>query len=99
MYDIEYDVSVYCVVFLLFVFFFFKQKTAYESRISDWSSDVCSPDLPVPEAVGPDGRGHPRGRAGRHPRRRPLPAVREPRRLVGGGARLRRPPVARKSAV
>src|SRR3546814_8801916 len=30
-------------------FFFFKQKTAYEMRISDWSSDVCSSDLhPVP---------------------------------------------------
>src|SRR3546814_2461973 len=26
--------------------FFFKQKTAYEMRISDWSSDVCSSDLP-----------------------------------------------------
>src|SRR3546814_8151533 len=31
-------------VFLVF-FFFFKQKTAYEMRISDWSSDVCSSDL------------------------------------------------------
>src|SRR3546814_826466 len=30
------------------VFFFFKQKTAYEMRISDWSSDVCSSDLAVP---------------------------------------------------
>src|SRR3546814_4633138 len=30
---------------LVFVFFFFKQKTAYELRISDWSSDVCSSDL------------------------------------------------------
>src|SRR3546814_19735453 len=30
---------------LLFIFFF-KQKTAYEMRISDWSSDVCSSDLP-----------------------------------------------------
>src|SRR3546814_3993887 len=30
---------------LLFLFFFFKQKTAYEMRISDWSSDVCSSDL------------------------------------------------------
>src|SRR3546814_5496265 len=30
-------------------FFFFKQKTAYEMRISDWSSDVCSSDLPVTE--------------------------------------------------
>src|SRR3546814_5650869 len=28
------------------VFFFFKQKTAYDMRISDWSSDVCSSDLP-----------------------------------------------------
>src|SRR3546814_5278198 len=32
--------SLYC-----FGFFFFKQKTAYEMRISDWSSDVCSSDL------------------------------------------------------
>src|SRR3546814_10098450 len=32
---------------LLLFFFFFKQKTAYEMRISDWSSDVCSSDLPV----------------------------------------------------
>src|SRR3546814_2572768 len=30
---------------LLSVVFFFKQKTAYEMRISDWSSDVCSSDL------------------------------------------------------
>src|SRR3546814_5420110 len=36
-----------CCVFLclLCLFFFFKQKTAYEMRISDWSSDVCSSDL------------------------------------------------------
>src|SRR3546814_4950158 len=35
------------------MFFFFKQKTAYEMRISDWSSDVCSSDLipPKPSAV------------------------------------------------
>src|SRR3546814_8446509 len=33
------------------VFFFFKQKTAYEMRISDWSSDVCSSDLMF-EAAG-----------------------------------------------
>src|SRR3546814_12832844 len=32
-------------------FFFFKQKTAYEMRISDWSSDVCSSDLPHKIAV------------------------------------------------
>src|SRR3546814_853244 len=39
------------------MFFFFKQKTAYEMRISDWSSDVCSSDL---EAIQPSrcaGRG------------------------------------------
>src|SRR3546814_9356523 len=29
----------------VYVLFFFKQKTAYEMRISDWSSDVCSSDL------------------------------------------------------
>src|SRR3546814_9569113 len=33
-------------------FFFFKQKTAYEMRISDWSSDVCSSDLLVIERAG-----------------------------------------------
>src|SRR3546814_3227617 len=33
------------------VLFFFKQKTAYEVRISDWSSDVCSSDLPSPSAL------------------------------------------------
>src|SRR3546814_1885284 len=33
-------------------FFFFKQKTAYEMRISDWSSDVCSSDLPVVTIMG-----------------------------------------------
>src|SRR3546814_19888750 len=32
-------------ILLCLVFFFFKQKTAYEMRISDWSSDVCSSDL------------------------------------------------------
>src|SRR3546814_3947279 len=31
--------------------FFFKQKTAYEMRISDWSSDVCSSDLPGAQLV------------------------------------------------
>src|SRR3546814_1458971 len=39
------------VVFLFEFFFFFKQKTAYEMRISDWSSDVCSSDLRL-RAVG-----------------------------------------------
>src|SRR3546814_5633570 len=34
-------------------FFFFKQKTAYELRISDWSSDVCSSDLRFRSALQP----------------------------------------------
>src|SRR3546814_6105729 len=37
------------------IYFFFKQKTAYEMRISDWSSDVCSSDL----RKGLQGRAHP----------------------------------------
>src|SRR3546814_20844081 len=39
------------VVLVLGVFFFFKQKTAYEMRISDWSSDVCSSDLQRQPAI------------------------------------------------
>src|SRR3546814_9216782 len=35
----------YLYIFIFVVVFFFKQKTAYEMRISDWSSDVCSSDL------------------------------------------------------
>src|SRR3546814_19319446 len=50
----------FCFFFTYFMFvFFFKQKTAYEMRISDWSSDVCSSDLfdrpfiafPLPEFI------------------------------------------------
>src|SRR3546814_6072378 len=33
------------MMFVMIIIFFFKQKTAYEVRISDWSSDVCSSDL------------------------------------------------------
>src|SRR3546814_6175714 len=36
--------GLFCALVLVFIFFF-KQKTAYELRISDWSSDVCSSDL------------------------------------------------------
>src|SRR3546814_8366484 len=35
----------------VYYFFFFKQKTAYEMRISDWSSDVCSSDLPSDDII------------------------------------------------
>src|SRR3546814_9767834 len=44
----------YCVYVVRDVFyylFFFKQKTAYEMRISDWSSDVCSSDLFLEQAL------------------------------------------------
>src|SRR3546814_20970839 len=37
---------------VLSLIFFFMQKTAYEMRISDWSSDVCSSDLPARLALG-----------------------------------------------
>src|SRR3546814_8461526 len=37
--------------FIFSFFFFFKQKTAYGLRISDWSSDVCSSDLPLGRAA------------------------------------------------
>src|SRR3546814_6364285 len=40
----------FCVLFFVF---FFKQKTAYEMRISDWSSDVCSSDLDLERAGQP----------------------------------------------
>src|SRR3546814_7342149 len=43
------------VLCFLCVFFFFKQKTAYELRISDWSSDVCSSDLTTAALSGPAG--------------------------------------------
>src|SRR3546814_3943306 len=46
---VQYDCMSSSLVWLLVIyvrlFFFFKQKTAYEMRISDWSSDVCSSDL------------------------------------------------------
>src|SRR3546814_6628439 len=48
---IMYFILVLCGFFIFIYFFFFKQKTAYEMRISDWSSDVCSSDLPHRPAV------------------------------------------------
>src|SRR3546814_7428689 len=48
--------------FDVFIVFFFKQKTAYEMRISDWSSDVCSSDLKRSGAA--EGR-EPAGRSSR----------------------------------
>src|SRR3546814_2433061 len=85
----------YCVdVYVVFdFFFFFKQKTAYEMRISDWSSDVCSSDLILtihptsiqpeparrPRAAGHDDEHHRQGRP--HPRH--LRPARSEERRVG----------------
>src|SRR3546814_20980666 len=79
-------------------FFFFKQKTAYEMRISDWSSDVCSSDLA--ERRRHHAAGHPEGAreavcdagaAAPRLHRRPglLPLVRRaaPHRALADGAR------------
>src|SRR3546814_4385098 len=66
------------------LFFFFKQKTAYEVRISDWSSDVCSSDLPRRGSIGAVAPqravvpGHGRGRCHPGAAREP-PAQRGPR--------------------
>src|SRR3546814_4277902 len=63
-----------------FWLFFFKQKTAYEMRISDWSSDVCSSDLAQRQIVvrGGEltrhGKGHP-AKAAMCPRESHLPAA------------------------
>src|SRR3546814_7857467 len=50
-----------CSVVIFLFFFFFKQKTAYEMRISDWSSDVCSSDLTDDDGIIclPSVRGEP----------------------------------------
>src|SRR3546814_9472259 len=41
----NYKLYFVCLIFCFSYLFFFRQKTAYEMRISDWSSDVCSSDL------------------------------------------------------
>src|SRR3546814_8818185 len=75
-----------CSLFLC-SFFFFKQKTAYEMRISDWSSDVCSSDLGTPDVGGlrqqcaQAGSGGDRWRQPRRPRER--------RRSTARGGRTR----------
>src|SRR5213594_3184927 len=74
---------------MIYVFFFFKQKTAYEISVRDWSSDVCSSDLGGPPLDGyaPEEslrQGvHEVGDADAHPRE-PHPA-RNPKGNVGEG--------------
>src|SRR3546814_14408881 len=82
----------YCVCAFI-VFFFFKQKTAYEMRISDWSSDVCSSDLRrYRPGEWRQGRGR-QHRQWRHRRRQRRPRPRH------RGRQWRRPPGDRKSVV
>src|SRR3546814_5122092 len=71
---------------MLWWFFFFKQKTAYEMRISDWSSDVCSSDLLLRGGAGHRIADHRRPRRPRRAERRVmsgrrLPALRIAARL------------------
>src|SRR3546814_2701682 len=56
-------VRLYIYVVVVALFFFFKQKTAYEMRISDWSSDVCSSDLPLRLRQPRMGAGHAAGQS------------------------------------
>src|SRR3546814_10326471 len=97
---------------VLFLFFFFKQKTAYEMRISDWSSDVCSSDLerqhPEHPVVGRDCqigsdtlRPQPQiGMAQHHPLGPPgrTAGIEDGGKIAGLGER-RRQPRERKSVV
>src|SRR3546814_1572697 len=91
---------------MLFCFFFFKQKTAYEMRISDWSSDVCSSDLGLQRARGREltrcGNDGPakvkRWQQGIHQSARPGPARRAPENVRGLGKPVLRSNKARKIA-
>src|SRR3546814_1849572 len=83
-------------------FFFFKQKTAYEMRISDWSSDVCSSDLGAQDAQHhPRRLGKPRSRPEIIGEIGPRLGHRECRADTGrgdeGAERIREPPVRRRA--
>src|SRR3546814_5744360 len=64
------------------LFFFFKQKTAYEMRISDWSSDVCSSDLLWQHRCRGTARSHARP---------PVPARSETPRMTRSNAAMQPP--------
>src|SRR3546814_10142641 len=68
-------------MYICVFFFFFKQKTAYEMRISDWSSDVCSSDLRARKAI--DGEGREGERDGPYPERAEQEQHDAQRRLQG----------------
>src|SRR5213083_3179355 len=85
------------VFLILFCFFFFKQKTAYEITASDWSSDVCSSDLLLPPADHQPGQD--RGRWSGGPADRPGGrSGRNRRGGVRGGSRRGAREAARSSS-
>src|SRR3546814_8763690 len=86
--------SVYSVM-QNFVLFVFKQKTAYEMRISDWSSDVCSSDL----RAGRKARARHRAFKSDDPGPLHPPARGDARIGAAGKGRGRRNPAERKSVV
>src|SRR3546814_3374247 len=67
-YTLSWYMWLYMFMWLFLSFFFFcKQKTAYEMRISDWSSDVCSSDLRLQDQRGQARRhAHVHGRKKKH---------------------------------
>src|SRR3546814_10224492 len=88
---------VICTCLEVVLFFFFKHKTAYDMRISDWGSDVCSSDLAVIDIEGVDVEAElivePRGLGAEVEAVEPLGLDEERRlrgilRLAGVGARL-----------
>src|SRR3546814_6812552 len=72
-----FEFLILCFVVCVFFFFFFKQKTAYEMRISDWSSDVCSSDLADAGARGTIALGDRTWRSRRRKALRLLPEQRD----------------------
>src|SRR3546814_6562045 len=90
-----------CILCYSVLFFFFKQKTAYEMRISDWSSDVCSSDLIFREHG--EGRALPHALSLHHVRGRCRPDEERQLRPSAGGlpgdSRQAAPRPDRKSVV
>src|SRR3546814_16574018 len=72
-----------CVPVLGLGLFFFKQKTAYDMRISDWSSDVCSSDLRLPRPRRGRGRLREREALSQRPAARALPRAARGGREIG----------------
>src|SRR3546814_19448995 len=79
---------------LTYKIFFFKHETAYERRISDWSSDMCSSDLALRPAAPGGRRIRDRARTRRLGQRSEGPALRAAHPDAGGGGGPCAPPAA-----